>query len=222
MYRPLCRPRVYWTFQAVPLRGSWPPDSLKRNSAVTSCAGGSGSVAAGRIAERRPRATRRPGPEECEERQARIGGKCMRNPRLSHQRARCRPGFRRPARIIRVVGGPWAACLGLGLGRRRLDLARRQVDLRARIAQVALADAVGQVNDPIDPRVVLERELAELRVDAELACRTARRAASPRRSSRERAPGLLRIRRRRAACGDAGRPRRRRPCPCPGRRSRRP
>ena len=56
---------------------------------------------------------------------------------------------------------PWARRSGPG----RLDLARRQVDLRPRIAQVALADAVGQVDDAMDPRVVLDGELAELRID---------------------------------------------------------
>ena len=46
--------------------------------------------------------------------------------------------------------------------------ARRQVDLRPGIAQVALADAVVQVDDAMEPRVVLDGELAELRVDREL------------------------------------------------------
>ena len=44
------RPRAKWTFQAVPLRGSSPPDSPTRNSAVTSCDGGIGKRRAGRRA----------------------------------------------------------------------------------------------------------------------------------------------------------------------------
>ena len=61
-----------------------------------------------------------------------------------------------------------AGALGSASGAGDDDLARRQVDLRPGIAQVALADPVVQVNDPMDPRIVLDRELAELGIDREL------------------------------------------------------
>ena len=54
----------------------------------------------------------------------------------------------------------------LGLG--KFDLSGRQVDPRARIAQIPLAHAIVQMHDPMDPRVVRDRELAELRIDTDL------------------------------------------------------
>src|SRR5689334_19722245 len=58
--------------------------------------------------------------------------------------------------------------LRFGLRGRDVYLARREVDLGSRVAEVALADAIIQVNDAMAPRVVLRRELAELRVYGKL------------------------------------------------------
>ena len=76
-------------------------------------------------------------------------------------------------RLLRVSVHEWRTGSlrrgsGSASGAGRLDLARRQVDLRPRIAQVPLADPVVQVDDAMDPRIVLDGELAELRIDGEL------------------------------------------------------
>ena len=54
------------------------------------------------------------------------------------------------------------------LGSGRGDFPRGQVDDRPGIAQIPGAHPVGQVNHAVDPRVVLDGELAELGVDREL------------------------------------------------------
>ena len=71
------------------------------------------------------------------------------------------------ARSRRSPARPWARVSG-GSGLGSLDLPRRQVDLRARITQIPLAHAVVQMNDAMHARIVLDRELAELRIDADL------------------------------------------------------
>ena len=62
----------------------------------------------------------------------------------------------------------WACAVSGTLRARACHLARGQVDERTGIAQVLRAHPVGQVDDPVDSRVVLDGELAELGIDAEL------------------------------------------------------
>ena len=127
-----------------PLARLGPPDSLTRNSAVTSCDGGSASACGrkNRCAEaEEPR--RVPGPRAPGAWRADIGSGERGMPGSScSDSIWCRSRRR---------GG----ALGSGSGAGTTDLAGRQVDLGPGIAQVALADAIVQVDDAMYAGIVL-------------------------------------------------------------------
>ena len=180
------------------MRGSSPPDSLIKNSVVTSCAGGSASgcrknrwaLAADGVHARAQ--------EQREIAPVRTGARSMQVPLVTIGLVSIQSdvGGLRIHCARRAARGSGSGCSGPGVSTSR----SRQVDLRARITQVAFADPVRQMNDPMNPRIVLDGKLAELRINAELVAKPLVKLFHLRRFFRGPSPGPRRTRFATAAC----------------------